>query len=343
MPSFRVAFSALAYGAALAGAMACGQPASPSRAALEPSPGPPPSTAASAEPPAIPKRELFLVEGAIADVSARRVVAEPTTDPIRTAAIADTTVYVRVGAVDTPQELRAYEIDRGRLRWSVTLTDERGRTGGTPPEVYCTSLAAGPAGVFCVTSRGVSLFAAADGARSEVISNDRGEAIEPLGDRIVVLRSGATSCTNIIRASAGRCIDADIVEAIDAKTGESVARRARGAIHPKHLSFRTQPFASPAGFQSLMPRAGELCALSTSARPLSGGATQDNLDVDCFSEALASRFSLHERIEGAKLQLLHASARWVVVTNTGQGPPQAYLAIFRMADGKPLLEVVRRR
>jgi hypothetical protein len=257
------------------------------------------------------------VQGAVVDVGARKLVIEPTTDPVLEGTASGRDVYLRIGTTESAQELRSYAIDGGKLRWSVTLL-ERGKAPGMPPDQFCRDLAAGPAGVFCVTNRGVRYFAAADGAASDAISSDRVHTIERLGDRIVVLSSGGSSCTD-------RCIESGIVEVIDAATGEALAKPPKGAGGPpRQLGFRPQNFPGPAGNQTFAPRAQELCVFSTWAWPVSGGVTRDNLDVNCFSGALMPRIEVRDRFAGAELKPVQADRSWVVVANTGKGA-QSYL------------------
>lgn len=262
------------------------------------------------------------MQGAVVDVRARRLLIEPTTDPVLEGAVASRTVYLRIGTPDSAQELRSYSVDDGKLRWSITLL-ERGKAPGMRPDQFCRSLAAGPAGVFCVTNHAVRLFAAADGTASDVLSSDRVHTIERLGDRIVVLLGGASSC-------ADRCIESSLLEVIDATTGEALAKpQKRAAVLPKNLAFRTQPFAGAAGNTTFNPRAGELCVLSTWAWLVSGSVTRDNLDANCFDRTLKPRIEVHERFAGAELKLVQGDRRWVVVANEGKGAPSYLVDLER--------------
>lgn len=133
-----------------------------------------PSVTASAAPPSAPA-DLRLLGGELVDLTAMKSVRVLTTDLTIHGALTGDTAYLHVRDVAAgTDELRAYDVATGALRWAK------------PPD-HCWEVVATRDGTFCSNEHGTTFFDRAAGASRAVGPVGRIGGLTVLGSRVLVL------------------------------------------------------------------------------------------------------------------------------------------------------------
>lgn len=146
--------------------------------AVQPAPSAVPAPTVSSAPslaiaPAKPPPDLAVIGGDLVDLASMVVLHPLTTDLVFTSAVEGDTAYVWTRLAAGGNELRAYDVATGRMRWSKPAAD-------------CWSIAASSAGNFCGSDAGVRWFRKTDGA-DKMVAAGSVSSIVKLGGRFLAL------------------------------------------------------------------------------------------------------------------------------------------------------------